>query len=277
MFQKLSILMALLAMTTSVFIGSVTAQSDMEIPVYDITITDEGLEIPDDIAPGIAAFNFDNSAREESNSGAMLFQLAEGVTLEAFFAGLEAAMTSDEAGPMDEIGTIRGGSWIEPGASVEIIYDLDPGQYVILEFVREVPAIAQFEISGDMEEVVDSVVADVVVDMVDYAYMMPNELDSGEMLWELTNSGEEEHEVAVIQILDDNLAEEDIMEFLNTGEEPSEDQAQQLFSFIGLPPGGTAWMNVDLEPGRYLLICFIESPDGQPHFHKGMLLLLNVN
>jgi hypothetical protein len=267
----------LVLLVGSVAVPGVMAQSEMAYPVYDVTITEEGLELPEGIAPGIAAFKFDNSAREESESGVILFQLAEGVSMEEFFAGLQEAMMSEDAEALAEVGAILGGSWIEPGSTAELIYNLEPGQYVLLEFVREQPAIAPFEISSDMEPVADSVEADVTVEMVDYAFGIPDEIDGGEQIWELTNSGEEEHEVAVIQILDDSLTEDDIMEALNSGEEPEEGQTQQVASFISLQPGGMAWMSLDLEPGRYLLICFIEAPDGETHFHKGMLRLLNVN
>lgn len=36
------------------------------------------------------------------------------------------------------------------------------------------------------------------------------------------------------------------------------------------PPGRTGTLAVDLAPGRYALICYLEDPDGQQHFAKGM-------
>ena len=277
MYRKLLALMVLLALVGGVFAGSALAQDEMAYPVYDVIITEEGLEFPEGIAPGIAAFNFDNSAREESESGVMLFQLAEGVTMEQFFEGLQAAMMSDDAEPLAEVGAIMGGSYMQAGSSVELIFNLTPGQYIAMEFNREAPAIMPFEISADMEPVADSIEADVEVDMLDYAFGTPDTLESGEQIWALTNSGEEDHEVAVIRILDDSLTEEAIRDAIINGEEPEEGQTESLYSFINLTPGGEAWMKVNLEPGRYLLICFIETAEGEPHFHKGMLKFITVS
>lgn len=36
------------------------------------------------------------------------------------------------------------------------------------------------------------------------------------------------------------------------------------------PPGARGTFAVDLEPGRYALICFVPGPDGEAHARKGM-------
>ncbi len=33
---------------------------------------------------------------------------------------------------------------------------------------------------------------------------------------------------------------------------------------------GTAYVNVDITPGRYALMCFLDAPDGKDHFAHGM-------
>src|SRR5690606_22181261 len=41
-------------------------------------------------------------------------------------------------------------------------------------------------------------------------------------------------------------------------------------------PGGTFEETQILEPGHYVIVCFVPSPDGVPHIAKGMLRALTV-
>ena len=43
-----------------------------------------------------------------------------------------------------------------------------------------------------------------------------------------------------------------------------------------LEAGGTAALTQQLEPGRYALICFLDSPSDRPHFLDGMLSVVDV-
>lgn len=83
--------------------------------------------------------------------------------------------------------------------------------------------------------------------------------------FELTNTGSEPHEMAIAQ-----LPEGATLEQAFNGEIPFEE-----INFVGVgfaDPGETGYMAVTgLEPGTYTLVCFIPSPDGTPHFVKGMV------
>ncbi|MBA3260206.1 MAG: hypothetical protein H0T68_12175 [Gemmatimonadales bacterium] len=44
-----------------------------------------------------------------------------------------------------------------------------------------------------------------------------------------------------------------------------------------LERGGVNWIEVDLEPGKYALICFLpDAKDGKPHFTHGMMQEIEV-
>jgi hypothetical protein len=76
--------------------------------------------------------------------------------------------------------------------------------------------------------------------------------------------------------LNPNVTPEQFMTALAQG--PVE--ALQLVSLTGGPaavdPTLTSEVIVDLTPGQYVLVCFVESPDGVPHLAKGMVRLLEV-
>ena len=44
----------------------------------------------------------------------------------------------------------------------------------------------------------------------------------------------------------------------------------------GAEPGGTSEVTATLEPGHYVVMCVIPSPDGTPHVVKGMITELDV-
>jgi hypothetical protein len=282
MFRKLLALMLLLILSASMCASGAIAQSDNEIPVYEVVITDDGLEFPGAVAPGIAAVHYEN-VREESFSSPGLYYLDD-LTLDEFYTMFEAAMTEfmsgEFAGATDEFRasvTELGGSFMPPGNSIEIIYDLQPGQYVLMEFVRESPAIVEFEISSDAEKVVEAIDADIAVDIVENAYVMPDEIDAGQHVWEITNSSDVDNEIVLVHIMDDSLSQEDITDMLTSGAEPSEDQAMSLFSFTGIRPDRKAWVRVDLEAGRYLVASFAWDENGEVYAQKGMFHFLTVN
>ena len=46
----------------------------------------------------------------------------------------------------------------------------------------------------------------------------------------------------------------------------------------GIMPGGKAFVEVDLAPGEYGLICFVpDSKDGKGHYHHGMAKKVTVS
>jgi len=37
------------------------------------------------------------------------------------------------------------------------------------------------------------------------------------------------------------------------------------------PPGATQQLQLDLEPGEYVVVCHVTSPNGTPHHARGMI------
>ena len=113
---------------------------------------------------------------------------------------------------------------------------------------------------------------------------VPDTLEADLTAFRLTNEGEELHEILIIAIPDD--LDETVTEFFDRVdalfEAGDEAAAMELITFTAgavAPPGGTDVGITELEPGRYVAICFIpvgstsdeEEGDGPPHYHEGML------
>jgi hypothetical protein len=103
---------------------------------------------------------------------------------------------------------------------------------------------------------------------------LPDELDAGAASIKFTNSGKEQHEIAIVRKNDG--VTESFDELLQL----PEDQADTKVTFAtatGAEPGGTSYATGTLEPGEYIAVCFIPQGttgdtegSGPPHAMLGM-------
>ena len=103
----------------------------------------------------------------------------------------------------------------------------------------------------------------------DYKFEAPAEIPAGLTKFVLKGAGQQIHH-ATIARLDDGKTVADLQAAFKTpGPPPS------WVTFVGGPnvpdPGAEANATVDLAPGNYALICFVDTPDKVPHFAKGMV------
>lgn len=119
------------------------------------------------------------------------------------------------------------------------------------------------------------------IDMVDYGYEIEGTLKAGLATITSTNSGNEWH-MAGLGKLKDGATVEALVKALQAAGEGGEGEDDPTAEFIEkeidtpghiLQPGQTQSLTVDvLEPGNYVLLCFIPTEgEGAPHFAKGMV------
>jgi hypothetical protein len=163
----------------------------------------------------------------------------------------------------------------------------DPAAVETEEFLKSDTALDRY--------VVDNCELDGVQDVkaIDYAYEgVPAKMPSGKVGIKFDNTGKEVHEAAVVRINDGvELSATELLEL-------PEEEAMEKTEFKGVafaPPGDEAATVIDLEAGRYLMVCFIpvgttsldqlmaahegggEAGAGPPHFTKGMVTEFEVS
>ena len=102
------------------------------------------------------------------------------------------------------------------------------------------------------------------VTATDFAFQAPDTLHSGLTSFHLMNSGKEMHHLIILKLAEG----QSVADLARPGPPPA-----NLVMSGGpnvAPPEGTAEAVVDLQPGRYALLCVIPSADGMPHVAKGM-------
>ena len=112
----------------------------------------------------------------------------------------------------------------------------------------------------------------------EYAYVMPDGAQPGWMTIDFTNTGEEPHEFALFR-LEEGKTIADVKALLADPSSQQQGPPDWVTIVAGVPTlaaGAEASLTQELEPGRHVLICFLDGPSGKPHFADGMIRELEV-
>jgi hypothetical protein len=108
----------------------------------------------------------------------------------------------------------------------------------------------------------------------EFAFEGPDTIPSGLTAFHLTGAGKELHHLSIIK-LDSGKTLEDLQAaFKKPGPPP-----KWLIEYGGVnppAPGESVTAMQVMEPGNYVAVCFVESPDHVPHMAKGMMKALTV-
>lgn len=112
----------------------------------------------------------------------------------------------------------------------------------------------------------------VEVAMLDYEFKMSTDTIPADAVvaFSLVNDGQYPHEFAVV-VLPEGVTVDDVLT------DPALIEQVQFIGGAFAEPGGTGSMALqDLEPGTYTAVCFVDVPEGVPHFVRGMVTEFTV-
>lgn len=225
---------------------------DVPAEGYIIQVTAEGIEAAQRLPGGIVPIRF--AAGPGVPAALLLGRIHAHSSQEAM---MQAMM---EGGPLQGLGhlSLLGGAMLEPGQSKDVIFQMQPGAYVLINLAAEMPQIGGFEVADDLVSSMAQPQADVIIDMVDFAYAMPDELPAGRRIWEITNSGNQWHEFTVTPLAPDTRPA-DFLAMLESLAELDGPPPADQFAFFWMPSdaGERAWVQVELEPGLYGFACLL--------------------
>jgi uncharacterized cupredoxin-like copper-binding protein len=116
----------------------------------------------------------------------------------------------------------------------------------------------------------------VIVRATDYKFDAPDSIPSGTTSLRLENAGKEVHHLWLVQL----KAGRTYDQFVRAMDSWSAPTMPDWVSDVGGPndvsPGLTASAVLTLEPGRYVLLCYVPAVDGRPHVMHGMIRQLTV-
>ena len=112
----------------------------------------------------------------------------------------------------------------------------------------------------------------------EYAYVMPERIEGGFVTMEFTNTGDELHEYALAR-LDPGKTRADVKAFLADPKSLEGGPPDWLTDIGGVPTlsqGEAISITRDLDPGTYVMLCFVPAPDSRPHIAHGMVTTFEV-
>ncbi|HEX8689474.1 MAG TPA: hypothetical protein VF729_04450 [Solirubrobacterales bacterium] len=160
-----------------------------------------------------------------------------------------------------------------PGQSRTVTQVLEPGTYYAFdtegsEGPPDAKSLTSVEVSG--EESDEEVDADGTISAFEYGFESDGvSSDATEVVFE--NQGAQPHHIVYAPLSGDSTAE-DVEEFFDSekGKPPFEEKETKNTAVI--EGGESQLVDLDLKPGRYVLLCFItDRQGGKSHAEKGMI------
>ena len=236
-----------------------------DIPQIAVEMGDAGPSIAAEVPSGVVAFNL------SAAPGALLARLNEGVTLEQLNEGLSQP---DPTAAVALVSLLGGASNTTDG---QLIVDLQAGQHVLVNFPEDGPPSAVPFTAGEPSGAT-APVADVTVDLVDFNFAIPAEIEAGPQVWQISNKGQQWHEMAIVK-LSEGATVADVVAMLQSEEEPAGPPPFEEVAFWSPnSPGKTGYATWDLPAGEYTVICFLPDLAGDmtSHAAHGMVATLTV-
>jgi hypothetical protein len=217
---------------------------------------------------------------------AQLFKLHPGMTME----DVGAALASADPTALFGVGVPDGGTGaVDPGSTstADAVVELSEGIYAFLCFIEDsngVPHLAQgmvasFDVTSAQQQRALPA-SDLDVELLDYSFEVVDDLAAGSTLNVVNSSEVEPHELNLLALAP-GADMNDVFELLASEEPPD---GPLPFTFVGgvnaIAPGASQLLVLDLDPGCFVLACFIPSFDpaneGRIHAELGMVRQINV-
>lgn len=222
------------------------------------------ITVPKSVEGGVVEIEFTNSAK--GDHGAQLIGVKAGHTPQEALAAGEA--WGENGKPLPDWLSIAGGVGSVPsGKSATATQELAPGKYVVFDI--DTNANAELEVTGDSGS--GELASDGgTIDATEYQFTSTG-LKAGNNRVLFENTGGQPHLIAGIGLKPGSTIA-DVRKFFKTEKgQPPIDESRN-FNTAVLDGGAKQSVNLELEQGKYALLCFVPDREGgPPHVVKGMI------
>ncbi len=248
--------------------------------VVEINASEYKFEAPDQIPAGLTMFKMNDTGREMHH--ASLIKLDSGKTFNDLMEGIKNMKPGTP--PPGWVIPAGGPNAAAPGSSSNLVAVLEPGNYAIVCFIPDakgVPHIAHgmakpLTVTPNASANMSEPNADITVTLKDYQFDFSTPLTAGKHTLKIVTAPGQPHEYTFFQLMPGKKAE-DILKYVETGMQ-GPPPAVPMGGVAALAAGNTSYYEVDLKPGDYAVVCFVEdAKDGKPHFAHGMIQQIKVS
>jgi hypothetical protein len=240
-----------------------------------ITARDFAFDAPDTVPGGFTTITLVNHGTMIHH--AQLIRLDDGKTMDDVIAALKAG------GPIPAWAHLAGGpNPPNPGEQTSISETLEPGNYALICLV-DVPDHIPHVMKGMYRMLVVTPstttaaepVADDTIQLVNYMFNDSPPLSAGKHTIRIENVADQPHELFLVK-LDSAKTVDGLMQWAQTYKGPPPFSA--MGGVAAISPGMHAFMDVDLTPGTYVMLCFVpDAKDGKPHVQHGMMKAFTIS
>ena len=233
--------------------------------------TEYAFDAPGEIKSGVVTVRLVNEGITELHNAALI-RLMGGHTLDDFSAWMRDSLNSPPWAV--HVGGVES---IPPGAEAEAAVVLKPGPHLIVCYHGEgqgrphhaLGMIALLDVvnseSSDPEPEFD---IDLV--MFDYGYALSDSLGAGSHMVRVIGGGPQIHNVLIWQLAEGKTAA-DLTQWLES-DRTAVRPARPMGGLTALSAGEHAYLPIELEPGRYVLVCLVKDiEDARFHLSHGMM------
>lgn len=179
-----------------------------------------------------------------------------------------------------QVTMVGGVPGVAVGGTASTIVDLEPGTYALMCFIPAADGtshlahgmVQRLDVTAPEGQAVAAPTSkgDIVLD--DMTITLPKDFD-GTGTWHVINTGEQPH-AALFMRAAEGATRKDVDAYLRATTEPEGPPPATPVGGAGsIDPGEEEWVELDLEKGRYVLVCLV--PDltkgAIPHFMEGMI------
>lgn len=290
---------ALAQETTPAAGAGATFADTMGLPELTISTTDNGFDgVPGTIAAGRYIVTFTNAGANEVDVD--FLGLPEGITVDDILvpaAGAEGTPAAEGDGGGDTPPEwfyhtyIAGGVSVQAGQTGQAIIDLKPGNYAVWAGDPSVPlAPVAMTVTGEMPPDLAEPDAGVTINEVGteegFQFQLDGELAAGPQTIKVYNHSDQPHFVFLAKA-PGPITEEQLQTLLTFDPSsgtplpegsPNPDDFVPVSSMSTMSAGAFAWFAADLEPGTYVMACFVGDPNKGyvPHAFEGMGQIFEV-
>lgn len=259
---------------------STTAAAAPATPnVVTVIASDFTFMAPDSIPAGMTTFQLVNNGPAIHH--VTIQRIGEGKTFAEYAEALKALKPGTP--PPTWITEEGGPNPPAPNDTTKVTQNMEPGTYALICFVDVPDRVPHFAkgmvrpliVGASTTPSAPAPTEDVKVVMKEYAWEITPALTAGRHILKVENAGAQPHEFFIIK-LDEGKTPDDMGKWAQTYQGPPPGTAKG--GLAGMRPGGVAYVEVNLTPGNYMMICFVpDTKDGKAHADHGMALPFTIS
>jgi hypothetical protein len=172
--------------------------------------------------------------------------------------------------------------WPAPGETRTGVVDLPAGNYFMFDPFSDRHAFVTVVEGG---EIGPEPLAQATIEMTEMRFVLPESRRAGPARLKISNIGALAHEFQMLAVPEGTTANQIAALFAmpeDATPAPDDELARTLANYAPaaatsiLGAGLTSWIDVDLAPGTYAVICALPFPSGMPHVMEGMLEIVTL-